>query len=188
MYLRLFLFLGLVAHKTVWDVLKRGGAPQSRQRVQPTIIGKIFKLGKVAALVFLIVQTLFLDVLPIAQDATYLKIVGTAIYVVGLATAIAGRLQLGNNWANLEDYQVLPGQSVVSQGVYRLIRHPIYTGDFLLLVGLQLALNSWLVLGCVFALLVFVKNALSEESLLSRVLPGYEDYRKRTKRFVPFVV
>jgi len=74
-----------------------------------------------------------------------LRTVGLLIYLGGLALAIAGRLGLGSNWVDLEDSRVLPRHAVVSSGIYRFIRHPIYTGDLLLLAGLQLALNSWLV-------------------------------------------
>jgi protein-S-isoprenylcysteine O-methyltransferase Ste14 len=95
---------------------------------------------------------------------------------------------LGKNWVDLEDYQVLPEQLLVTEGIYRYVRHPIYTGDVLLLVGLELALNSWLVVAVLIPLAVFVRQALAEEALLSRVFPEYAAYCQRTKRFIPFLV
>jgi protein-S-isoprenylcysteine O-methyltransferase Ste14 len=112
---------------------------------------------------------------------------GTLIYFVGLGTAILGRIQLGDNWLDLEDYQVVAGQSLTTHGVYCYIRHPIYSGDIFLLTGLQMALNSWLVLMVFPLLLITVKQALAEEALLVRVFPGYAAYCRQTKRFIPFV-
>jgi protein-S-isoprenylcysteine O-methyltransferase Ste14 len=116
-----------------------------------------------------------------------LQIVGMVIYCVGLATAILGRIQLGANWSNLEDYQVLQEQSLVTHGVYRYIRHPIYTGDFLLLLGLQLALNSWLVLGVLILLPIIIRQTSAEEHLMAHAFPQYNAYRARTKRFIPYL-
>ena len=83
---------------------------------------------------------------------------------------------------------MLPGQSVVERGIYRYIRHPIYTGDLVLLGGLQLALNSWLVLAVAPLAAVVIRRTLAEEALLDQRLAGYRAYCARTKRFIPFVV
>lgn len=192
--LRAILFLGLVFHKILWEALKRR-AQRSAQHAQQQPgaqaggpLKRLLKTAKGLALVFIVVQTLFLEVFPIAEDPSWLSVIGTALYAVGLATAVIGRVQLGGNWANLEDYQVLPGQSLVMRGLYRYIRHPIYAGDVLLLLGLELALNSWLALGIPLLLLVVIRQASEEEALLSRALPDYDAYRARTKRFIPFVL
>jgi protein-S-isoprenylcysteine O-methyltransferase Ste14 len=97
-------------------------------------------------------------------------------------------LHLGGNWVDLEDYQVLPTQALVTSGIYQYLRHPIYAGDVLLLFGLELALNSWLVLGVVAIFVVALRQALAEEKLLARTFPGYGAYCAQTKRFLPFVL
>ncbi len=187
--LRIILFLGLAFHKLVWEILKRDQPQKSTRQPLPRKPGVwLVKAVKVMALLFLIVQTLFLDIFPISSRPSLLRLIGTAVYLVGLAIAIIGRLQLGKNWANLEDYQVLSEQALVTGGIYKYIRHPIYTGDMLLLLGLELALNSWLVLSVVLVVIVVVRQALAEEVLLSTVFPGYDAYRKRTKMFIPGVV
>jgi protein-S-isoprenylcysteine O-methyltransferase Ste14 len=186
--LRIVLFLGLVFHKFLWELLKaQDGRRKTRSQAQG-FIGKWFiKALKLLVLLFFAVQTLFLDLFPIAQEPANLRILGTVIYFVGLGTAVLGRVQLGKNWVDLEDYQVLPDQSLTTSGIYRYIRHPIYTGDILLLTGLELALNSWLVLVAFVPLVVGVKQALAEEALLTGVFPGYAEYCRRTKRFIPFI-
>lgn len=187
--LRVILFSGLVFHKLVWEVLKRReSVPAVRPRPETSAAKSFVKAAKTAVLVFIIIQTLFLDLLPISDKPTGLRVVGTLIFLVGLATAVSGRVQLGENWANIEDYQILQEQSLVTDGVYRYVRHPIYAGDVLLLIGLELALNSWFVLGVIIPALVVVRNVMREEAILSQSFPGYETYRRQTKRFIPFIL
>jgi protein-S-isoprenylcysteine O-methyltransferase Ste14 len=110
------------------------------------------------------------------------------LYSLGLSIAVIGRVQLGKNWVNLEDYQILSSQKLVDTGIYNYIRHPIYAGDILLLIGLELALNSWLVLG-IFALIPYIfRQVKAEESLLLNTFPDYDAYQKNTKMFIPFLI
>ncbi|MCG3207753.1 MAG: hypothetical protein FOGNACKC_01353 [Anaerolineae bacterium] len=187
---RLILFLGLVLHKLVWEVLKkRDKQPKTSPHQPPTgPLLSLVKLGKAAFLIFILFQTLFLNLFPISAEPVVLRVFGGLFYFIGLTIAITGRLQLGQNWANLEDYQLLPEQKLVSHGIYRYIRHPIYTGDILLLVGLELALNSWLVVLAILPMLVVARQSKAEEALLGQLLPGYQEYCQRTKRFIPFLI
>ena len=187
--LRIVLFLGMVFHKLVWEVMKRReGAPGASRKSFEIGPKSALKLLKSLFLVFLIVQTLFLDFLPISDQPNTLRIVGLIIFFTGLAISVTGRIQLGNNWVDLEDFQVLPEQKLVKSGIYRYIRHPIYTGDTLLVIGLELALNSWLVIGALCLIPIIYKQALDEETVLSQAFPDYEDYKKETKMFVPYLV
>ena len=187
--LRIFLFLGLVLHKVVWEVLKKPASRTTVSAPRPASgLKSLVKLVKIGVLLFLVVQTLFLDVFPISRDPQNLRVAGLILYVAGLAIAILGRVELGRNWANLEDYQVLSGQALVQTGIYRFIRHPIYTGDILLILGLELALNSWLVLGVIFLIAFVVRQTLAEEQILTRAFPDYAAYRKQTKMFIPYLV
>ena len=186
--LRVMLLVGLIAHKLLWEVLKRShGAPAapSRSRHGSTVA---VKLVKMFVLAFLVVQTVALDVLPMTPNADGLRAFGLILFMAGLVVAMAARFQLGRNWSDLEDCRLVPGQALVAKGIYRYVRHPIYAGDVLMLVGLELALNSWLVLGALVAAVVVVRQARAEEVLLKRTLPGYQEYCARTKRFIPLIV
>lgn len=186
--LRIFLLMGLLTHKLIWEILKRKKHSQvDQQKLHVDLKKRIIKFGKLSFLILLIIQTLFLNVLPISNHTAFMKFIGTGFYLIGLIVAITGRIQLGDNWIDLEDYQILKGQSVVSKGIYRYIRHPIYTGDLLLLFGLELALNSWLVLVVFFILFYVIKQISHEETLLLKKLSGYKEYRQNTKMMIPFV-
>jgi protein-S-isoprenylcysteine O-methyltransferase Ste14 len=185
--LRIYLLLGLVAHKALWELLKR--KPVSPPPPAPTSLAVTFvKAVKIAILLGIAAQTLLPEILPISPEPDSLRLIGAALYTAGLVIAIFGRLQLGNNWLDIETAGVLRHQAVVDHGLYRYIRHPIYTGDLLLLTGLELALNSWLVLGVILLAPVVFKKAVGEEQMLAQSLPGYGEYCRRTKRFVPFLV
>ncbi len=192
-WLRGYLLTGLIAHKLLWEVLKRSAAGQSAERSDrsaPLSVRVLaIKAVKIAILAGLVAQTFLPDVLlPIRDDPNLVQGVGVAIYTLGWLVAVAGRIQLGKNWSNIETATVLGGQKVVDGGLYRHVRHPIYTGDLLLLLGLELALNSWLVLAVVALAPVVLAQAVREEKLLLVNLPGYREYCARTKRFIPYVV
>ncbi len=187
--LRVYLLAGLIVHKIVWEILKwRRARSSSAGRVAGSVRQMVVKAVKVGILLGIAVQTMLPDVLPIAQDPSTIRVIGAAIYTAGLLMAITSRLQLSDNWSDIEAAKVLRNQTVVSRGLYRYIRHPIYVGDLLLLVGLELSLNSWLLLAVGLMMPVVLLQAVREEKMLAEALPGYDSYRLRTKRFIPFVV
>ena len=187
--IRILLFVGLVVHKLVWEVLKRRSeTAHSAKKSTTNVMVSVIKVVKIGILIFLLIQTLFLELFPISSDPTLIKMVGLCIYIVGLTTAILGRLHLGDNWVDLEEYQVVPEQDLVTRGIYHYIRHPIYAGDIFLIFGLQLALNSWLVLITIPLFAIVFRQTSAEEVVLARAFPNYRDYCKRTKRFVPFLI
>jgi protein-S-isoprenylcysteine O-methyltransferase Ste14 len=84
---------------------------------------------------------------------------------------------------------VEPGQPVVSTGVYGIVRHPMYLGALLLLFFVPPALGSyWGMLVGVAMLPALMWRLLDEEKVLSRDLPGYTDYCRKTRyRLIPFL-
>ena len=190
-FLRAYLFAGLVAHKAVWEWLKRGQGPTGARAAMgdAPLHVRLAKLAKTIVLAAILVQTLVpWTWFPIAEDGQTLRAVGVAVYTLGLAVAIVGRVQLGGNWSDIETAKVLSHQAVVQHGIYRYVRHPIYVGDLLLLAGLELALNSWLVLGVLVLAPIVLSRAVREEELLKQSLTGYREYCKTSKRFIPFVI
>lgn len=183
--LQIYLFLGLVLHKIVWEVLRnrtsRGPSKPGSGRLIP------IKAVKIGILTGILVQVWLPDLLPISTDPFLLRFVGTMVYTTGLLTALAARFQLGENWSNIEEGRILQGQHVVATGIYAYVRHPIYIGDLLLLLGLELALNSWLVVGVLAMAPIVIAKAFKEEQMLVAELHGYEAYRRSSKRFIPFV-
>jgi protein-S-isoprenylcysteine O-methyltransferase Ste14 len=80
-------------------------------------------------------------------------------------------------------------QRVVSTGVYGFVRHPMYLGAILMMLGVPLLLGScWGILVGGALTLLLAARIVGEENMLTRELDGYEDYKKKVKyRLVPFV-
>lgn len=184
--LRLYLLSGLLAHKAVWEVLKRRKpVPQTPKARTP--ITRLLSAAKIVILAAIVVQTVSPEFLPIIRDPAELRILGAALYTLGVLMALTARFQLGRNWSDIEKSLVMQNHALVTHGLYRWVRHPIYAGDVLLLLGLELALNSWGAAGVV-ALAVYVRGqAMKEEQALLQSLPGYDQYCRRTARFLPFL-
>jgi protein-S-isoprenylcysteine O-methyltransferase Ste14 len=184
--LRIYLFAGLIVHKAYWEFMKRGAGSAARPDTPLSV--SLVKAIKIAILLGICLQALIpFDILPISETPAALRMTGAVLFTLGLATAIAGRAQLGKSWADIETPSSVAKPALVNHGLYRYIRHPIYTGDILLLVGLELSLNSWFVLLILLMIPVILKQAIREERLLIVNLAGYDDYCRRTKRFLPFV-
>ena len=81
------------------------------------------------------------------------------------------------------------GQSVVSAGPYRLVRHPMYAAFLAFIAGAALFLGSWYgLLGCAPLAVLVAVRAVLEERTLRRDLVGYDDYVRRVRyRLIPFI-
>jgi protein-S-isoprenylcysteine O-methyltransferase Ste14 len=84
---------------------------------------------------------------------------------------------------------VAAGQTVISSGPYALIRHPMYSGALVMLLGTPLALGSWWGLFMFFPMLgVIVFRLLDEEKFLGKSLPGYDEYCQKVRyRLAPYL-
>jgi protein-S-isoprenylcysteine O-methyltransferase Ste14 len=75
-----------------------------------------------------------------------------------------------------------------SSGLYRLVRHPIYSGVLAYVIGSTISSRSyWRLLFCVLIVVFFNVKARWEETQLRSTFPEYEAFAHRTPRFVPFL-
>ena len=85
--------------------------------------------------------------------------------------------------------KVEEGQTVVSTGLYGIVRHPMYLASILMFLSIPLVMGSWYAL-IPFALypLLMVVRIKNEEKLLTAELLGYEAYKTKVKyRLIPFI-
>lgn len=114
-----------------------------------------------------------------------LGIAGLALVVLGAAVNIIGRFDLGRNWGN--QVIIYQDHTLVNQGVYRWVRHPLYAGLIWMFVGASLVFQNWAAL--LATLVIFVpamvhRGRLEEIALLAQ-FPDYAEYRQRTGMFLP---
>ena len=85
--------------------------------------------------------------------------------------------------------EVAHDHKVISTGPYAIIRHPMYSGAIVMLLGTPLSLGSWWGI-IVFILIAFfiIWRLLEEESLLTLSLSGYKEYCQKVRyRLIPFM-
>jgi protein-S-isoprenylcysteine O-methyltransferase Ste14 len=123
----------------------------------------------------------------LAVNSLVVGVMGAALLVSGLLLAVWARLHLGRNWGMPMTERAEP--ELVTSGPYRFVRHPIYSGLLLGLVGTALATD---LLGLILAVLLgvyFYYAASVEEKNLTATFPtAYPAYRTATKMLIPFVL
>ena len=126
---------------------------------------------------------------PAGATALLLASSGSLLAVAGAALVLRSRAELGPAWSFVPKAD--QGTGLVTTGLYRLVRHPIYLGLALLAMGEALAFGSWPALMIVLSGIVptFVWRARAEEKLLSRTFgERYAFYRQRTKMIIPYLL
>lgn len=127
----------------------------------------------------------------LAQQSTepgWVRGAGWALALGGAGLVAAGLIGLGRN---LTPYpEPVTGGTLVEQGVYRIVRHPIYGGIAIGAVGGGLALGSFTASGVGLVLLgFFALKAQREERRLEAAYPSYRQYRERVRgMLVPWLL
>ena len=113
-------------------------------------------------------------------------VLGNVLFAIGFL--FVGRVYRENTYTSAT-IEIHEGQRVIDTGPYAIVRHPMYSGALLYMLGTPLALGSyWGLLGFVLMLLVIVWRLQDEEEMLARELPGYAEYRQRVRwRLLPGV-
>jgi protein-S-isoprenylcysteine O-methyltransferase Ste14 len=113
-------------------------------------------------------------------------LVGDVLVALGLGLAMLVLIQ--NSYAAV-NVTVEGDQKLASTGLYGLVRHPMYTGNVILMVGVPLALGSyWGLVLVIPGLAVLAMRIRDEEKLLEEELAGYADYTRRVRyRLLPYV-
>lgn len=115
-----------------------------------------------------------------------LRGIGLAVFVAGLLLAVWARVHIGRNWGMPMSRKVDP--ELVTTGPYRMIRHPIYTGILLGLLGTALALDLFGLIVVAVAGAYFVYSAVREERFMCEQFPdSYPRYQESTKMLIPLL-
>jgi|SRR5579872_4158734 len=110
--------------------------------------------------------------------------IGVALCLLGFGLAISARRHLGRNWGLPMSRKEQP--ELVTSGPYTLIRHPIYSGLSLAMIGSAICVNIFWLLLFVLVGAYFIYSARREETLMLQLFPEqYAAYRARTGMLVP---
>jgi protein-S-isoprenylcysteine O-methyltransferase Ste14 len=116
----------------------------------------------------------------------WLQGAGLALFAAGLALAVWARVHLGRNWGMPMSEKADP--ELVTTGPYRRIRHPIYSGIILAMLGTAVAVSWYWLIAVALVGAYFIYSAVLEERYLTQLLPDkYPGYKQSTKMLIPFV-
>ena len=117
----------------------------------------------------------------------WLQGIGLALFVLGLALAVWARIYIGRNWGMPMSEKADP--ELVTTGPYSAIRHPIYSGIILAMIGTTLAVSLYWLIAVVLVGAYFLYSATMEERYLTEIFPdAYPRYKQSTKMLIPFVL
>jgi protein-S-isoprenylcysteine O-methyltransferase Ste14 len=158
------------------------GGPFAEKQAAQKIIMSLTSLGFIALIVVPALDRRF----GWSQLPPSLVLAGDVLVALGfLAVAFVFR----ENSFSSAIIELASDQKVISSGPYAWVRHPMYAGGLVMLLGIPIALGSWwglLVLAAIFPALIW--RLIDEERFLGRNLPGYIEYRHQVRyRLMPLV-
>ncbi len=117
---------------------------------------------------------------------TWLPYIASIVFLIGYG--IYAEVMRENAWLS-RTIEVQSGQSVVSTGLYGIVRHPMYTATLLMYLTMHLVLGS-IIAFCIMLLYipVIIRRINDEEQLLNAQLKGYTEYCSQVRwRLIPYI-
>jgi protein-S-isoprenylcysteine O-methyltransferase Ste14 len=159
----------------------RGGPTAETRMVQKVVMGGLWL--SLAAMVMVSALDHRFGWSPVP---TAICLVGDVLVAVGAGVVMLTVIQNSHAAATV---RVEAGQKLASTGLYGLVRHPMYAGNVIMMVGVPLALGSyWGLIFVVPGLIVLVSRIRDEEKLLQEELTGYREYTRKVRyRLLPYM-
>ena len=116
----------------------------------------------------------------------WVSILGAVLFLISYA--LYAEVLRENTWLS-RTIEVQEGQTVVSTGLYGIVRHPMYAVTLVLFLSMPLVLGSALAFAVFLAYpFIISKRIRNEEEVLARDLPGYPEYMQKVRwRLIPFI-
>ncbi len=167
---------------------KKKPSPPDRKR-EPTSIAGIALQGAGYAVVWSVHRPPFTPIVPLGKQFDIAMAILAMVVAAGSVWFISAAVRtLGKQWSLAA--RVLEGHNLITTGPYRVVRNPIYTGMFGMLLATGLAISHWI--GLLIAVIVFaigtVVRVRSEEKLLREAFGAeFEAYARRVPAVVPLL-
>ncbi len=186
----IFVFMFATMGPSLYLAVKMPDALQRRMKAGPFAetrpLQKVIIASTILSVAAVLVVSAFDHRFGWSTVPTAVVVVGNVLVFLGLT--IAQFVVIQNNYAGAT-VTVEADQELVSTGLYGLVRHPMYVGTLVMMLGTPLALDSYW--GLVFiapALLILAVRITDEEKMLREELDGYQEYTQKVPyRLVPGV-
>jgi len=183
-------FVAVTIFPSIYLARTNPAALQRRMHGGPLAEGralqKVVITGAFLALFAMVVFSAYDHRMGWSSVPAWVSVLGDVLVATGLGIAMLVVIQ--NSYAGAT-VTVETGQTVASSGVYKFVRHPMYVGNLIMMIGIPLALGSyWGLLFVIPGQAAIVFRILDEEKLLTQQLAGYPEYTQRVRdRLVPYV-
>ncbi len=168
-----------------WSVAAFGAKANLRQESFVSRLSHIVPLAVgIALLATLHVPFAWLATRIVPTSAVWFWL-GLALVVLGLAVSVAARVWLGNNWSGIVTLK--RDHELIRSGPYRWVRHPIYTGLLLAILGSAIAIGEWrgVVALALVAVATLRRIVIEERFLTQQFGAAYARYRADVPALVP---
>ena len=120
-------------------------------------------------------------------DIWGVRILGFALLISGVSLYFISRFKLGKFFS--EAIRIKPEHRLITSGVYRYIRHPIYLGEILYFLSIPMIFISayGFIIMLVSVPMLINRIGFEEKALFSEFGQAYTEYARRTKRLIPFI-
>ncbi len=116
-------------------------------------------------------------------------VIGVVLLTLNIWLFYRSHADLGTNWS--KTLELREDHKLVTEGVYKTIRHPMYTAIFCYVIAQALLLPNWIAgpAGLVaFTTMYFLRVNREEKMMASKFGADYASYCQRTKRVIPFII
>jgi protein-S-isoprenylcysteine O-methyltransferase Ste14 len=161
---------------------RMSGGPTAEKEPTQKIIMSFASLGFIGLLVFPALDHRFVW----SHMPPYVALGGDVLVVLGW---LAIFFVFKENTFTSATIELAPDQKVISSGPYALVRHPMYAGALVMLLGIPIALGSWWGVLVIIAMMpALIWRLFDEEKFLARNLAGYVEYQNKVRyRLIPLV-
>jgi len=169
-------------------VHKKPPAPPEKKRDPSSITGIVLQ-GVSYGIVWTIRRSWFTPMFPNKSLEIVLAVLTMFLAVWSVWFCSAAIRTLGKQWSLAA--RVVEGHKLVTEGPYNIVRNPIYTGMFGMLLATGLAVSHWI--GLVIAIVIFAIGTFirvrSEERLLREMFgPEFDAYARKIPAVIPFLI
>jgi len=123
------------------------------------------------------------QIFPVSTSTPWIAITSACLVVFGMSFAIYSLMYLGRS------ISIMPqSRKLVTGGSYSLVRHPLYVGEQIAVVGVALqARSSWVLAVLLLQFCCQLYRMMYEEEILTETFPEYMAYAKETARLIPWL-
>ena len=109
---------------------------------------------------------------------------GSSLCALSVVLLFVARFNLSDNYSPC--YNMKAPNDFIQHGLYKVIRHPIYLSNLILVLGVFLVSGSiWIILNFAILFIYYFLSALKEEKYLTKKFPRYKKYQTNTSMFIP---